>query len=102
MECIVKICVNVSCVVTAFFDIDGSNPVTLLYSVCIKTIDYVKHLDFIQWHVTVSARVLQLPFVFFNMLQQVLSQLQDVPRILSTLVLLNKETMVQASILSRS
>jgi len=61
MECIVKICVNVSCVVTAFFDIDGSNPVPLLYSVCIKTIDFVKHLDFIQWHATVKARVPQLP-----------------------------------------
>ena len=47
MECIVKICANVCCVVTAFYDIDGSNPVPFLYSVCIKTIDFVKHLDFI-------------------------------------------------------
>jgi hypothetical protein len=69
MECIVKICANVFCVVTAFFDINGSNPVPFLYSLCIKTIDFVKHLDFIR------ARVLQLPFIFLNMLQQVLSQL---------------------------
>jgi hypothetical protein len=47
IECVVKICANVFCVITAFFDIDGSNPVPLLYSVCIKTIDFVKSLDFI-------------------------------------------------------
>jgi hypothetical protein len=75
MECIVKICANVCCIVTALFDINGSNPVPHLYSVCIKTIDFVKHLDFIQWHPTVCARVPQLPFIFLNMLQQVLSQL---------------------------
>ena len=75
MECVVKICANVCCVVTAFFDIDGSNPVPLLYSVCIKTIDFVKSLDFIQWHAIVRARVPQLPFIYLNMLQQVLSQL---------------------------
>jgi hypothetical protein len=46
MECIVKICANVCCVVTALFDIDGSNPVWLLYSACIKTIDFVKSLIF--------------------------------------------------------
>ena len=75
MECVVKICANVCCVVTAFVDIDGSNPVPLLYSVCIKTIDFVKSLDFIQWHAIVCARVPQLPFIYLNMLQQVLSQL---------------------------
>jgi hypothetical protein len=75
MECIVKICANICCVVTAFFDIDGSNPVPLLYSVCIKTIDFVKSLNFIQWHAIVRARVPQLPFIYLNMLQQVLSQL---------------------------
>ena len=75
MECVVKICANVCCVVTAFVDIDGSNPVPLLYSVCIKTIDFVKSLDFIQWHAIVRARVPQLPFIYLNMLQQVLSQL---------------------------
>ena len=53
MECIVKICANVCCIVTAFFDIDGSNPVPFLYSVCIKTIEFLKSLDFIQWHATV-------------------------------------------------
>jgi hypothetical protein len=51
MECIIKICANVCCVVTALFDIDGSNPLPLLYRVCIKTIDFVKSLNFIQWHV---------------------------------------------------
>jgi hypothetical protein len=75
MECVVKICANICCVVTAFFDIDGSNPVPLLYSVCIKTIDFVKSLDFIHWHAIVRARVPQLPFIYLNMLQQVLSQL---------------------------
>jgi len=75
MECIIKICANVFCIATAFFGIDGSNPVPLLYSVCIKTIDFVKHLDFIQWHATIHASIPQLPFIFFNMLQHVLSQL---------------------------
>jgi hypothetical protein len=75
MECVVKICANVCCVVTAFFDIDGTNPVPLLYSVCIKTIEFLKSLDFIQWHAIVRARVPQLPFIYLNMLQQVLSQL---------------------------
>jgi hypothetical protein len=75
MECIIKICANICCVITALFDVDGSNPVLLLYSVCIKTIDFVKSLDFIQWHATVHARVPQLLFIFLNMLQQVLSQL---------------------------
>ncbi len=64
MECIIKICTNVCCIVPALFDIDGSNPVLLLYSVCIKTINFVKSLDFIQWHVIVHACVPQLPFIF--------------------------------------
>jgi hypothetical protein len=64
MECVIKICANVCCVITAFFDIDGSNPVPVPYSVCIKTIDFVKSLDFIQWHAIVRARVPQLPFIF--------------------------------------
>jgi hypothetical protein len=62
VECIMKICANVCCVVTALFDIDGSNPVVLLFSVCIKIIDFVKSLDFIQWHAIVRTRVPQLPF----------------------------------------
>ena len=74
MKCIVKICANVCCIVTALFDIDGSNPVLLLYNVCIKTIDFVKSLDLIQWHVIVHTRVPQLPFIILNMLHQVLSQ----------------------------
>jgi hypothetical protein len=75
MECVVKICANVCCVVTAFFDITGSNPVLLLYSMCIKTIDFVKSLDFIQCHAIVRTQVPQLPFIYLNMHQQVLSQL---------------------------
>ncbi len=35
----------------------------------------MKSLNFIQWHAIVHARVLQLPFIFLDMLQQVLSQL---------------------------
>jgi hypothetical protein len=62
MECVVKICANVCCVVTTLFDIDGSNPVLLLFSMCIKMINFVKNLDFIQWHGIVCARVSQLPF----------------------------------------
>ncbi len=64
MKCIVRICANVCCVVTALFNIDGSNPVPLLYSMCIKTIDFVKSLNFIQWHAILHARVPQLPFIF--------------------------------------
>jgi hypothetical protein len=66
VECIIKICTNVCCVVTALFDIDGSNLVLLLYSVCIKTIDFVKSLDFIQWHAIVHVCVPQLPFIFLT------------------------------------
>jgi hypothetical protein len=61
MECIVKICANICCVITAFFDIRPSNPVPLLYSICIKTIKFVKNLDFIHWHVEVCGDVPQLP-----------------------------------------
>jgi hypothetical protein len=42
---------------------------------CIKTIDFVKSLDVIQWHAIMNACIPQLPFIFLNMLQQVLSQL---------------------------
>jgi hypothetical protein len=66
MECIVKICTNVCCVVTALFDVDGSNSVPLLFSMCIKTISFVKSLDFIQWHAIVCAQVPQLPFIFLK------------------------------------
>ncbi len=34
----------------------------------------MKHLEFIQWYATIHAHVPQLPIIFFNMLQQVLSQ----------------------------
>ncbi len=63
-ECIVKICANVCCIVTAFIVINSSNPVPLLYSMCIKMIDFVKQLDFIQWHAIMCARVPQLHFIF--------------------------------------
>jgi hypothetical protein len=63
MECIVKNCANICCIVTAFFDINGRNPISFLYCACIKTINFVKHLQFIQWHATVRARVPQLPFI---------------------------------------
>jgi hypothetical protein len=66
MECVVKICANVCCTITALFDIDRSNPVPLFYNVCIKMIDFVKSLDFIKWHATVHTRVPQLPFLFFK------------------------------------
>ncbi len=75
MECIVKICANICCVITAFFDIRPSNPVPLLYSICIKTIKFVKNLNFICWHEEVRVDVPQLPYIFLNMLQKVLSQL---------------------------
>jgi hypothetical protein len=60
MECIVKICANVCCVITAFFDIRPGNPVPLLYSICIKTIEFIKNLDFIRWHAEVHKDVPQL------------------------------------------
>jgi hypothetical protein len=74
MVCILKICANICCIITALFHIDGNNPVPILYSVCIKTIDFVNHLDLIQWHASVRNCIPQLPFIFLNMLQQVLSQ----------------------------
>ena len=66
MECIVKICANVCCAINALFDINRNNPVPFFYNVCIKTIDFVKSLDFIKWHATVHTRVPQLPFIFFT------------------------------------
>ncbi len=75
MDCIVKICANVCCVITALFDIRAGNPVPLLYSVCIETIEVVKHPEFIKWHSKVHDKVPQLPYIFLNMLHKVLSQL---------------------------
>ena len=66
MDCIVKICVNVCCMITALFDIWAGNPVPLLYSVCIKTIEVVKHPAFIKWHNEVHDKVLQLPYIFLT------------------------------------
>ncbi len=42
---------------------------------CIKTIDFVKHLHSNKRYGIVDNRVEQLPFIFFNMLKQVLSLL---------------------------
>jgi len=53
MDCIVKICADVCCVITALFDIQSGNPVPLLYQVSIKMIGFIKHLDFIRWHADV-------------------------------------------------
>jgi len=47
----------------------------LLYSVCIKTIEVIKHPAFIKWHAEVREKVPQLPYIFFNMLHKVLSQI---------------------------
>jgi hypothetical protein len=74
MECIVKIWANVCCVITAFFDIRPGNPVPLLYSICIKTIEFIKNLDFIRWHAEVREDVPQPLNIFLNMLHKVLSQ----------------------------
>ena len=63
-ECIVKICANICCVITAIFDIRAGNPVPLLYSVCIKTIEVTKHPDFLKWHAEVHKKVPQLPYIF--------------------------------------
>ena len=68
MECIVKICANICYVTTAIFDIWAGNPIPLLYSVCIKTIEVIKHPDFIKWHIEVRKKVPQLPYIFLNML----------------------------------
>jgi hypothetical protein len=65
MECIVKICANGCCVTTAIFDIRAGNPIPLLYSVCIKTIEVIKHPDVIKWHAEVHEKVPQLPYIFF-------------------------------------
>ena len=75
MDCIVKICANICCVTTALFDIRAGNPIPLLYSVCIKTIEVIKHPDFIKWHTEIRDKVPQLPYIFLNMLHKVLSQL---------------------------
>ena len=75
MDCIVKICANICCVVTALFDIRAENPVPLLYTICIKTIEVIKHPEFIRWHNNVHDKVPQLPYIFLNMLHKVLSQL---------------------------
>ncbi len=75
MECIVKICANVFCIITAFFDIRPGNPIPLLYSICIKTIEFIKNLDFICWHAEVCKDVPQLPYIFFKYASQGLSQL---------------------------
>jgi hypothetical protein len=75
MDCIVKICTNIYCVVTALFDIRAENPVPLLYTICINTIEVIKHPEFIRWHNDVHDKVPQLPYIFLNMLHKVLSQL---------------------------
>ena len=61
--------------IIAIFDIRAGNPIPLLYSVCIKTIEVIKHPDFIKWHAEVREKVPQLPYIFLNMLHKVLSQL---------------------------
>jgi hypothetical protein len=62
-------------VITAIFDIRAGNPTPLLYSVCIKTIEVIKHPYFIKWHAKVREEVPQLPYIFLNMLHKALSQL---------------------------
>ena len=64
MDCIVKICANICCVITVLFDIQTGNPVPLLYQVAIKTFSFIKHLDFIHWHTYVRKSVPQLPYIF--------------------------------------
>jgi hypothetical protein len=61
--------------ITALFDVRTGNLVPLLYSVCIKTIEVIKHPEFIKWHINVHGKVPQLPHIFLNMLHKVLSQL---------------------------
>ncbi len=75
MDCIVKICANVCCVITALFNIRAGNPIPLLYSDCIKTIEVFKHPKFIKWHNKVHDKVPQLPYIFLNTLHKILSQL---------------------------
>ena len=64
MDWIVNICANICCIITALFDIRARNPIPLLYSVCIKTIEVIKHPDFIKWHIEVHDKVPQLPYIF--------------------------------------
>jgi hypothetical protein len=75
MDCIVKICANVCCIITALFDICPGNPVPLLYEICIKTIGFVKYLDFIRWYKDVRESIPQLQYIIIKMLHQVLAQL---------------------------
>ncbi len=75
MDCIVKVCTNICCVITALFDVWTGNPVPLLYSICIKTIEVIKHPEFIKWHNNIHGKVPQLPYIFLNILHKVLSQL---------------------------
>ena len=64
MDCIMKICANACCLITALFDIQPGNPVPLLYQVSIKMIGFIKHLDFIRWHADVHESVPQLSYIF--------------------------------------
>jgi hypothetical protein len=64
MDCIVKICANLSCVITALFNIRPGNSVPFLYEICIKTIGFIKHLDFICWYEDVRESVPQLQYIF--------------------------------------
>jgi hypothetical protein len=60
MDCIVKIYVNLCCVITVLFDILPGNSVPFLYKICIKTIGFIKHLDFIRWYEDVRKSIPQL------------------------------------------
>jgi hypothetical protein len=75
MDCIVKICTNLCCVITALFDIRPSNPVPLPYAIGIKTVKCIKHPEFIKWHNNVTIRVPQLLYIYLNMLHKVLFHL---------------------------
>jgi hypothetical protein len=75
MDCIVKICTKVCCVITALFDVRPGNPISLLYAICIKLVECIKHPEFIKWHNNISNRVPQLPYIILNMFHKVLSQL---------------------------
>ncbi len=75
MDYIVKISANLCCIITALFDIQPGNLVPVLYLTCIKMIEFIKHLDFIRWHMDVKENVPQLPYIYLNMLQYVLSHL---------------------------
>jgi len=69
-----KICANICSVITAIIDIRAGNPIPLLYSVCIKSIEVIKHPEFIKWHAEVREKVPQLPYICLIMLHKVLSQ----------------------------